>query len=70
MKKKHNSVFYHDSGSNFYSFDYSLMGRGEGSQAYVAVMVVIENALVIDARINHKGKGYNTIVIAAPIEIN
>ena len=31
---------------------------------------VIENGIVIDTDINHKNRGYNTVVIAAPINIS
>ncbi|MBR6287455.1 MAG: hypothetical protein IKR18_10840 [Bacteroidaceae bacterium] len=45
------------------------MGRLKAS-AYAAVGNVIEKGIVIDADINHKGRGYNTVVIAAPVEID
>ena len=44
------------------------MGRKKAI-AYAAVKDVIENGIIIDTSINHKGRGYNTVVIAAPIHI-
>jgi hypothetical protein len=38
--------------------------------ACAAVKDVIEKGIVIDYHTNHKGRGYNTAIIAAPIQIN
>ena len=45
------------------------MGRNKAI-AYAAVKEVIENGVLVDTHTNHKGRGYNTAIIAAPIEIN
>ena len=44
------------------------MGRNKAI-AYAAVKDVIENGVLIDYHTNHKGRGYNSAVISAPIEI-
>ena len=37
--------------------------------AYAAVKEVIEHGIVVDYHANHKGRGYNTAIVAAPIQI-
>ncbi len=37
--------------------------------AYAAVDQVIEKGVIIDYDINHKNKGYNSVILAAPISI-
>ena len=44
------------------------MGRNKAI-AYAAVKDVIENGILVDSHINHKGRGYNTAILAEPIEI-
>ena len=44
------------------------MGRNKAI-SYAAVKDVIEKGIVIDTELNHKQRGYNTAVIAAPISI-
>lgn len=44
------------------------MGRNK-AVAYAAVKEVIENGVLVDTHTNHKGRGYDTAVIAAPISI-
>ncbi|MBR3565209.1 MAG: hypothetical protein IKN91_02620 [Paludibacteraceae bacterium] len=44
------------------------MGRNKAI-AYAAVKEVIENGVLLDYHKNHKGRGYNTAIVAAPIEI-
>ena len=38
--------------------------------AYAAVIYVIENGILVHYDFNHKGRGYNSAVLAAPIMIN
>ncbi len=45
------------------------MGRNKAI-AYAAVKDVIENGILINYDTNHKGRGYDSAVIAAPIEIS
>ena len=45
------------------------MGRNKAI-AYSAVKEVIENGVLVDSHTNHKGRGYGTAIIAAPIEIS
>lgn len=45
------------------------MGRNKAI-AYAAVKETIENGVLVDAHTNHKERGYDTAIIAAPIEIN
>lgn len=45
------------------------MGRNKAI-AYAAVKDVIENGMLINYDTNHKGRGYDSAVIAAPIEIS
>lgn len=49
------------------------LGHGMGRKkavAYAAVKDVIENGIVIDYGVNHKDRGYDSAVIAAPIKID
>lgn len=45
------------------------MGRLK-AVAYAGVKDVIENGVIIDADCNHKERGYNSFIVAAPIKIN
>lgn len=49
------------------------LAHGIGRQkaiAYASVKEVIENGVLIDYDVNHKGRGYDSAVIVAPIEIS